>query len=385
MRLRTIGIALAALLALGVGGGLLAFKAAGALAAADGEGIAQALVGVLRNGLGALGDDDGSRIRSASSAEQEGEAPEIDTPAGVAAEGADSDAPTPMHKRFKMGPGHAEIMIGRAGKMPKGFEVEPGVLVAGVQTDGPAAKAGLSRGDIIVALDGAPIETMADLHAAMAERQVGQVIALGVEHGDEDLTLEVTVGNLEGSAWLGIAPCGGGMHAMPGMGMGPIHLELNGDGARIMGLEPGGPAESAGVVEGEVIKAVDGIEIGPENDLAEVLSGYAPGDTITLTLVQAGETTADGNADSEESGVDADTDGETAERTVAVILGEHPDDPERAFLGVHYTVEIIGGAGEEFEFDMDPGSFEFPEGFELPEGFSFEDLHDMQSEDGGTL
>lgn len=394
MRLRTVAVALMAVLALAIGGGVLAFRAVQVIAAADGDGIAHAIAGVMRNGLSALDGDDDARIRSASAPAQgdESDAGAGDEPDAAGSEDDGSDANTAPYMGKRMMKRFGPVHLGMAfGGLPEGFETEPGVLVAALQTDGPAATAGLSRGDIIVGLDGEPIDTLADLHAALAERQAGQVVTLEVEHGDERLTIDVTLGDRDGSAWLGIAPCGG-MHAMPGAGIGlpPIAIELHGLGAHIVELEPDGPAEAAGVEAGEVIRAVDGVEIGPENDLAEVLAGYAPGDTVTLTLarpvhISLGDEGDDVQSDEAAPGVDAgepgaETDGaadEMPERDVAVTLGAHPDDPERAFLGVRYGMRMIHGPGDVFEFELDP------ESMGLPEGFDIEKLHErFGSEDG---
>jgi S1-C subfamily serine protease len=53
---------------------------------------------------------------------------------------------------------------------------------------------------------------------------------------------------------------------------------------------PGGPAEKAGLKEGDVITAVEGQALDAEHPLDLVLSGYAPGQTITLTILRNGAT-----------------------------------------------------------------------------------------------
>ena len=47
-----------------------------------------------------------------------------------------------------------------------GIECEKGVMIVGVDKDGPADKAGLTRYDIITALDDGPVETVIELQAA---------------------------------------------------------------------------------------------------------------------------------------------------------------------------------------------------------------------------
>ena len=52
----------------------------------------------------------------------------------------------------------------------------------------------------------------------------------------------------------------------------------------------GGPAEKAGVKEGDVITKIDGVSIGERSSIASILGKYQPGDTIELTIVRGGDT-----------------------------------------------------------------------------------------------
>lgn len=65
-----------------------------------------------------------------------------------------------------------------------------GVLVTGVEADGPAASAGLGRGDLIMAVDGTPLRRPDDL--LLAVRRGGATVALSVVRG-ADAPRDVTV------------------------------------------------------------------------------------------------------------------------------------------------------------------------------------------------
>jgi putative serine protease PepD len=69
-----------------------------------------------------------------------------------------------------------------------------GVLVAGVVPNSPAAKAQL-KGDAIVALDGKPIRTPAQLADAVARREPGDVVRLQTVRGGAHRVVSVTLGN----------------------------------------------------------------------------------------------------------------------------------------------------------------------------------------------
>ncbi len=67
-----------------------------------------------------------------------------------------------------------------------------GVLVLEAIDQGPAARAGLQRGDVIVALDGASVAGVDDLHRALTAERAGAAIEATVLRRAELLTLPVT-------------------------------------------------------------------------------------------------------------------------------------------------------------------------------------------------
>jgi Lon-like protease len=67
-----------------------------------------------------------------------------------------------------------------------------GVLVAQVIRDSDAYRK-LQAGDIIVAMDGAPIVRLADLSRAVAARRIGQRVGLKVSRGSEERELSVRI------------------------------------------------------------------------------------------------------------------------------------------------------------------------------------------------
>ena len=72
-----------------------------------------------------------------------------------------------------------------------------GALVAGVTEGGPAAKAGIQSGDVIVKFDGRDIKEMRDLPKSVAETAVGKAVDLVVVRKGKEQTLRVTLGRLE--------------------------------------------------------------------------------------------------------------------------------------------------------------------------------------------
>jgi serine protease Do len=72
--------------------------------------------------------------------------------------------------------------------------VDHGVGIRSVQSGGPAGKAGLGQGDIIVKLGDKDIRTSGDLFAALTEHRGGDVVEVVYFHGGDQQTTQVTLG-----------------------------------------------------------------------------------------------------------------------------------------------------------------------------------------------
>lgn len=66
-----------------------------------------------------------------------------------------------------------------------------GVLLGGIEPGGPADRAGLEEGDVLVALDGHAVAGIDDLHRLLTEERVGVWTHLTVLRGQERLTMEI--------------------------------------------------------------------------------------------------------------------------------------------------------------------------------------------------
>jgi 2-alkenal reductase len=61
------------------------------------------------------------------------------------------------------------------------------------------------------------------------------------------------------------------------------------NGALVAGVEPGTPAERAGLQVDDIITAVDGVSLAQDNSLRYMLTQYQPGDTVELTIRRGDE------------------------------------------------------------------------------------------------
>lgn len=74
-----------------------------------------------------------------------------------------------------------------------------GVLVVDTTAGGPAASAGLKANDVITQLDNRTINSTSDLSAALLQQKPGDSVALKINRGGQQLTLNVTLGELSAS------------------------------------------------------------------------------------------------------------------------------------------------------------------------------------------
>lgn len=77
-------------------------------------------------------------------------------------------------------------------------EGRPGVKLAGVRPDGPADKAGLKRGDLLVGLAGQEVRDIYDMMFVLRQAKPGQQVDAVVVRDDERLTLPVVLGESTG-------------------------------------------------------------------------------------------------------------------------------------------------------------------------------------------
>jgi S1-C subfamily serine protease len=96
----------------------------------------------------------------------------------------------------------AKGKVVRSGRAYLGVEVATvtggGVLVAAVQSGGPADKAGIKPGDVIVSVDGKPTPSTDALTSVLAALRLGQRVPVVIARSGKRLTVTVTLGQQPG-------------------------------------------------------------------------------------------------------------------------------------------------------------------------------------------
>ena len=97
-------------------------------------------------------------------------------------------------RRGFLGVGAQAVRVPQAMAESLGLPREQGLLVVSLEPDGPAEKGGLLIGDIIVALDGAPVAEVEELQDRLTSDRVGTALAIRLIRGGQPAAAEVTVG-----------------------------------------------------------------------------------------------------------------------------------------------------------------------------------------------
>jgi serine protease Do len=180
-----------------------------------------------------------------------------------------------------------------AGSGNGGGERPRGVRVADAQADGPAGKAGIARGDVIVSFNGAAIADARELVKRIAGAKPGEQVAIGVRRNGKDETVMVTLGELPiKKSTVGSrlpqpkspAPSGSGL----GLQLAP---NARGKGVLVTGIDSRGSAAGYGLAAGDVIMEVGGVAVqGPDDVSIALGKARREGKRFVLMQLNSGET-----------------------------------------------------------------------------------------------
>ncbi len=141
-----------------------------------------------------------------------------------------------------------------------GLDKPRGALVASVEKGGPAAKAGLEAGDVILAVDGQNIQASGELPALIAARRPGDVVNLQVWRNKASRNIAVNVGSFTAEKAV-VASNDTANKGRLGVAVRPLspaeqqQAEINGG---LLVEQVSGPAARAGLRPGDIILSING-------------------------------------------------------------------------------------------------------------------------------
>lgn len=177
-----------------------------------------------------------------------------------------------------------------------GLKDVKGALVGSVTEDGPAEKAGLEAGDVIVSFDGKDINEMGELPLIVASTPVGKSAKVEIIRKGEKKTLDIKVGELKDDEEASQTTGGGSANGTAlGFKAGEITAERakqlkvpEKSGVIILQVDDGSPAEEAGLQAGDIVMEVDREKITDLTQFNKKIRGYKAGDTIMFLIKRSG-------------------------------------------------------------------------------------------------
>ncbi len=198
---------------------------------------------------------------------------------------------------------HGKVVRGYLGLLPQdvtptlakqfGINQPGGALVGQVEPDTPAAKAGLKRGDVILNLNGQPVNSANDLRLSISQTAPGTTVKLGVSRDGKMQNVNVTLGELPEK----VAQEGAGKESGPGGLQGvevqtlspdiAQQLQLPGGtkGVVVTDVDPSSPAASE-LNRGDVIQEVNHKPIANVGEYRQAIA--SAGNQPVLLLVNRG-------------------------------------------------------------------------------------------------
>ena len=181
-----------------------------------------------------------------------------------------------------------------------GLKDVKGVLVSGVTPGGPADRAGIKTGDIILEVNGHAVNDVNTLRNTIAAAGAGAQVNLTVLRNGKQQRLQVKLGEFNANAATPTAGGGGDQSPANRLGVevtpvtpdvaGQLGIPRGTQGLAVTSVEPGSPAESAGIQAGDVIQQINRQ---PVRSSADVRSALAKSDDrpALVQIVRGGQTT----------------------------------------------------------------------------------------------
>jgi serine protease Do len=172
------------------------------------------------------------------------------------------------------------------------------ILESGGTPGGPADQAGLVGGDVILKFDGQPIHEEDEIDELMSKTPIGKTVEIEyLRDGQTKIAKLTTISQEdnrrlnreferrpEGRAHFGYEDGDAERVQVPG---------TNIYGVRLGSILRSRPADLAGIKEGDIVTAFDGVPIRTTNEMLMRVRRALPYSTVKLTIVRKGENESD--------------------------------------------------------------------------------------------
>jgi serine protease Do len=169
-----------------------------------------------------------------------------------------------------------------------GLSTARGALVADVMKNGPADKAGMKQGDVILAYQGKEIPNSSMLRNEVANTPVGQEAKVTVWRNDKKIDLTVTIGNLEDATKILMSgvkeKLGVEVESLTAQEAEKLGMQTA-QGVVLTEVDPNGPLGKAGFEKGDIILQIDGRPVVNADSFAAMVNSLSAHQKIVLLAV----------------------------------------------------------------------------------------------------
>ncbi len=181
------------------------------------------------------------------------------------------------------------------------LKLSEGALVSDVAQGSPAQRAGILRGDIILEFDGKEVTDVGVFRNMVAQSSVGSQVSIKLLRRDKTLTAAVNIVELPADSSdvaLSASPKQeSDENALSGLAamdlnrsiMKQLGIEKDEKGVVVVKIEPGSPAEDAGLKKGDIVQEVDRQRISNLNEFNKAASRVKPSDSVLLFVNRSGK------------------------------------------------------------------------------------------------
>lgn len=181
-----------------------------------------------------------------------------------------------------------------------GLKLSEGALVSDVAQGSPAQRGGIMRGDIILEFDGKKVSDVGMLRNIVAQSKIGSQVVIKVLRRDKILAAVVNITELPSDS-TDTAPSQttkqeSDENALSGMAamdlnravMKQLGIEKDEKGVVVVKIEPGSPAEDAGLRKGDIVEEIDRQKISNLNEFNKVAARVKPSESVLMFVNRSG-------------------------------------------------------------------------------------------------
>ncbi len=176
------------------------------------------------------------------------------------------------------------------------YGVKEGAVVRAIDDDTPAQRAGFQVGDVIVRFNGKPVTDDAALRDMVARSQPGTRVDVIVKRSGKETALTPTIGAVPAEKAVAVnqpadkATPRGKLGIQVANAADPEVRQQLGlketvkEGAVVVNVVPGGPAQEAGLQPGDLVTRLNGKPVADAAQLTEVARGLKDGSTVPVIV-----------------------------------------------------------------------------------------------------